>query len=222
VKTRAFTLVELMVVIVAVALLAAAVLWVCEAVRRHNETVNCENNLGQIGMDDRLWVDDHPYLLPAQCLTNAAGGPLFLGTNLFRYYLAVESNNIDGLTKYTPQIQEPPPGFLACPSDRERRPAKDFATDFDNSHLSYFVGLSANVYRSDLILAGDRNLTNATDPTNGVLTLTTNRLAGWTKQLHRRRGNILLTDGSVQQTSGAQLNALVSAAGTNTIRLGIP
>ncbi len=64
-----------------------------------------------------------------------------------------------------------------------------------------------------MFLAGDRNITNGLPVKNGLLLLDTNRVAGWTHQIHHGAGNIAMTDGSVQQLTSSGLNSAVRASG---------
>jgi hypothetical protein len=118
---------------------------------------SCLNNLHEIGVAYRHWSADGGDKLQAETpvdnggwkdlLTNADQGP-----NCWTNY-ALMSNELGSSPK-----------LLICPAD-ERRPAKDFKTDFkDNSHLSYFVGVSADDYHPESILGGDRNLGLGTKP----------------------------------------------------------
>jgi hypothetical protein len=114
------------------------------------------------------------------------------------------------------------PKLLVCPAD-ERRPAKDFKTDFkDNTHLSYFVGVSANDVFPQSIQGGDRNLGPGTvpdpdygySPTNGKGNDVAVPISGpvsWSLKMHSAgntagAGNILLGDGSGQQASSGSFN----------------
>jgi prepilin-type processing-associated H-X9-DG protein len=72
------------------------------------------------------------------------------------------------------------------------------------------------------ILSGDRNLTNNTSIRNGILTLTTNRPAGWTAEIHNKVGNLLLADGSVQQVSSTGLRTAIVNTSAFTNRLLMP
>jgi hypothetical protein len=58
-------------------------------------------------------------------------------------------------------------------------------------------------------LSGDRNLTNGSALIQGVLTVPTNSLGGWTKQIPKLQENVALTDSSVQQTSSHRLQELL-------------
>jgi len=109
---------------------------------------------------------------------------------------------------------------LTCPTDT-RKPATDFGPALSNTNISYFVSLDAMDDQPQMILAGDRNITNGLAPQNGILVLTTNSLVGWNQEMHKGFGQVLLTDGSVQVASTAYLRQLLrNSGGTN--RLAIP
>ena len=112
------------------------------------------------------------------------------------------------------------PKILVCPADAARSAAKDFAT-LNNTNISYFVGLDAKDSTPDMLLAGDRNLTNGLPVTNHVLFLATNIAAGWTHGLHSPSGNIGLADGSVMQVSTPYLRKVMTNAGAQN-RLLMP
>jgi len=73
-----------------------------------------------------------------------------------------------------------------------------------------------------LLLAGDRNITNAASPRNGILEVTTNNPSGWTKEMHHEIGNIVLADGSVQQLSILRLQETIANTGLATNHLQMP
>ncbi|MBC8094641.1 MAG: type II secretion system protein, partial [Akkermansiaceae bacterium] len=54
------------------------------------------------------------------------------------------------------------PKLLRCPADKDRNAATNFTTDLTLDRLSYFVGLDASTTNPELLLAGDRNITNGT------------------------------------------------------------
>lgn len=133
------------------------------------------------------------------------------GGNAWCHYLTL-SNEL-----FTPKI-------LVCPADK-RSEATNFA-ELRNKHLSYFVGLDARTNYSQVLLAGDRNITNTAQPINGIMVLTTNqtatRGAGWTEEMHQHAGNVVLTDGSVQQLSVARLREQLRMAETNSQHIATP
>jgi type II secretory pathway pseudopilin PulG len=209
----AFTQIELIVVLVIVGVLASMLLPALVKVKAKAGRIDCVNNIKEIGTAYRLWIGDaHGIDNPAtesvarggwkDLLNNADQGP-----NCWTNY-AIMANEL-GLN----------PKLLVCPSD-ERRPAKDFKTDFrDNTHLSYFVGVSANEVYPQSIQSGDRNLGPGTvpdsdygySPTNGKGNDVAVPISGpvsWSLKMHSAgntagAGNILLGDGSGQQTSSA-------------------
>jgi len=99
------------------------------------------------------------------------------------------------------------PRVLICPSDK-RKAATNWV-EFNRQHLSYFVGLTAGAREPQAWLAGDRNLTTNGVPAGpGRVTLSTNTAWGWTAGMHNRSGNLVLGDGSVQQSTGGGGNRL--------------
>jgi prepilin-type processing-associated H-X9-DG protein len=145
-----------------------------------------------------------------QVSTNQGGTMEFVGTGeIFRHF-QVMSNELS-----TPKI-------LFCPNDAKRRCATNFENDFNNSHISYFVGVDAIETNATMFLSGDRNITGGTRIRNGLLTLTTNQMAGWTHEIHKRNGNILFADGSIQMLNIAGLRDALEKTGIATNRLAMP
>lgn len=210
----AFTLLEMCVVIAVLALLVAMLLPALSRAKIGPGYRNCVNNLKEIGIAYRLWPSDQGDLAPSQTrlayggwqdlLTNADQGAI-CWTNY-----AIMRNDLAQSTR-----------VVICPSD-ERSAATSFTNGFDNSHLSYFVGVGANDAYPRSILGGDRNLgPGATpdpicgfSPANGQGNDVALRLTGsvsWSLKMHSAgdfagAGNILLGDGSVQSTTTATLN----------------
>ncbi len=113
------------------------------------------------------------------------------------------------------------PRILACPKDR-RPPAKDWAS-LRNQNISYFLNPNADESTPQAILAGDRNLTtNGVAVKPGLLTLTSNAVVGISSEMHNDAGNILFSDGGVQQLTSHALQSIVQAAGAFTNRLAVP
>ena len=83
-------------------------------------------------------------------------------------------------------------------------------------HVSYFVGLDADESNPRMLLAGDRNIVNGKNSVNGILELTTNNPAKWTRAMHNRAGNVGLADGSVQQVDIPGLQKLIEKTGVAT------
>jgi prepilin-type processing-associated H-X9-DG protein len=208
--SRAFTLVELFICIAVFAVLVVLFLPGYPDDRVPAKRVNCTNNLKQIAIAFRTWELDHNDELPVRVsLTN--GGIMELpSTELAYLHFRALSNELS-----TPKI-------LVCPADSGRAAGANFATDFSNQKLSYFVGLDAAATNSLGFLSGDRNITNANGVRGHVLTLTTNFPSAWTTSIHSRLGNVALADGSVQGLTTRGLQGYVAATGMTTNRLAMP
>src|ERR1019366_8265725 len=95
------------------------------------------------------------------------------------------------------------PKMVVCPADT-RPPATSFAT-LSNASLSYFIGVNAEFARPTSILAGDRNLTNDYATPGTLVRLGQNYALRWTAELHRFKGNLLFSDGHVEQKNNLVL-----------------
>jgi hypothetical protein len=113
------------------------------------------------------------------------------------------------------------PQVLFCPADTARTLAPNF-NSFGNSNISYFIGLDLTRADPQAIWAGDRNITNGTPITDGILELTPQRPAGWTAELHKKIGNLALGDGSIQQISSSGLQNAVTNSHNFTNRFQMP
>ncbi len=132
------------------------------------------------------------------------------GPNAWRHY-QVMSNELS-----TPVV-------VFCPeeSDPQRFHATNF-TWFNNSNISFFVGVDARESNPQMILSGDHNLTNGVPVKNGLLALAAGQPIGWTREMHNEAGNVLLSDGSVQQLSSVGLQNTVTNTGVATNLLQMP
>jgi hypothetical protein len=215
---------------------SAAQLRECFPMKRAQEKarrITCIGNLEGLGNDYRLWTQDHGHLVPSQAsMTNGDWRELLTNSNAGQYcwkYFAIMRTNLGD-----------PPAIVVCPTD-ERRPASSFTNGFDNTHVSYFVGVDADDIHPQAILGGDRNLgpglVPAADygysPANGKgndVVLSTNSPVCWSWKMHSHgnaigSGNILLGDGSCQQISSANLRLVWlpnAQTETNGIRLVFP
>lgn len=222
-RGRAFTLIEMLVILAVLLLLAAVIL----PRPTHNgiaaSRIRCVNNLKQVGLAFRIWAEDHNGKFPMQVSTNDGGAMEFVGgPDTYRIF-QVMSNDLN-----TPKI-------LFCPQETDRwrkrastfRPvipagSRDQVLFKSNTNLSYFAGVDAADLHPNMFLSGDHNITNGLPIRDGVLTLTTNRPAGWTAGVHVNVGNILLADGSVQSFTTSALREALGHTGTTTNRLAMP
>src|ERR1017187_6706284 len=180
---QGFTLVGLLIIIAVLAILAAMLLPALASAKRKAQRINCVNNLKQDGLAFRLWEGDNGDKYPMAVSTNK-NGTMEYAADVFRHF-QVMSNELS-----TPKI-------LVCPAD-DRTAAASFAK-LKNQNVSYFVGLDAEETRPQMLLTGDRNVTNGIAPEHSILKLVPDQPAGWTEAMHNGVGNIGLADGSVQQ-----------------------
>jgi len=214
-KTAALTLVEVLAVIVALAVLAMIVfLPAYQAAGGHAKSMNCVNNLQQVGLAFRIWAGDNNDKFPMQ-VSVAHGGTmeLAIGTNAWINFV-VMSNELA-----TPRI-------LYCRADKGRVAATSFPDGLNNENLSYFVSLDANTNSAHALLSGDANFAvNNVPVKSGLMELCTNTPVTWTSARHYIKCNIILADGRVvggDDPNDPDLINLLSQTGLATNRLAIP
>ena len=202
---RAFTLIELAVVTVVVAILVALVL---PALTPHRppKWQSCVNNLKQVGLAFRIFANDNGGQYPFNVSTTNGGAKELVAPGATFLQFRVMSNELS-----TPYI-------VVCPAD-DRKRTTNWAS-LTESNISYFVGIDAAETLPSTLLSGDRNLSvNGVAVRSGLLGLTTNSVVGWTAEMHRGFGHVVLGDGSVQQANNASMRGRRS--GTSN-RLLIP
>jgi type II secretory pathway pseudopilin PulG len=205
------TMIEVFVVVVVLFILAAVLLPTLAGSRRSSR-IGCVNNLKQIGFAYRIWAGDNNDKYPmAVSITNGGTMELANGRNAWINF-AVMSNELS-----TPKI-------LICPGDAGRTFAINFTTDFNNSKISYFVGLDVtNATNPQTLLSGDDNFAvGGVAIKSGLLELSTNAPIAWTAARHKLFGNIALADGSVQSVNINGLKQALQATGVATNRFAIP
>ncbi len=235
-KTKAesaFTLIELVVVVATLTLLIAVLLPAHAATRADVARIYCVNNLKQVGLAFRTWADGHQGRYPMKVAdteggaANAVPAAGAVAPNVWRIF-QVLSNQLGA------------PKIVVCPAD-QRYPRTNFLSvnsgttirDFYiNTAVSYFVGVDADESQPQMFLSGDRNIgTGSANPyaygfspnspsVNGAaLSFGTNTITGtganlqWTDKMHQGQGNVLLTDGSVQQLSSVRLREALPRTG---------
>src|SRR5690349_20860814 len=141
---NAFTLIELIVLLVAIGLLIIVVVPAMMRAKRQTQQIDCKGNLQQIGLVFRIWSIDNADRFVMRCPTNE-GGTMEVANEVWRSFL-VMSNELD-----TPLV-------LACPSDSSH-PTRSWSV-LANSNISYFIGLDAEEIVPELPLTGDSHLTS--------------------------------------------------------------
>ena len=193
---RAFTLVEMLVVIAIIAILAAMLLPAISTSKGKAQRVACISNIKQVGLGIILWSQEHEGRFP--WLVEPTNGGSY-GLNQAWKHFAILSNEL-----VTPKV-------LHCHSDKERKTADAFNdaangfTVLGNSALSYAIGTEASEGNASMHVVIDRNITGVdgivcrvagiTDP---VITKLNpfNGGTGWSSETHPGEGNMALADGS--------------------------
>jgi len=207
--TQAFTLIELIVIITTLALIVVLVLPALNKAKSRAQRITCVSHLKEIGLSLRQWSLDHTNHFPMSHSINFGGTKEYLATDETFRHFQVMSNELS-----TPRL-------LVCPGDT-RQPAKDFGPGFNNSNISYFINLDTDETAPSMFLCGDSNFElGGVPPKPGLIELHTNSVVTWTKERHGGGGNILLSDGSVQQVTSAGLSMLLQGSGV-TNRLAVP
>lgn len=196
---RAFTLVELLLVMLLVAVLVAMMI-PAPSGKRKAQRINCVNNLKQIATASILWANDN---------TNTFPTVLAKGGAAYRMFQAMSNNLV------TPTV-------LYCFADSKKRLATNFF-NLNNSNIAYFIGLDATGENPQSVLLGDDNLVvNGTPVRPGILNLSTRDNVEFGPDRHHFAGNIALADGSVWQVTRGSLREMASSTNSAMTRLVIP
>jgi prepilin-type processing-associated H-X9-DG protein len=169
---------------------------------------HCIGQIQQVALGFILYANDHQERYPWQ-VPVADGGSLEFQTSpdTFRHF-KVASNEMGS------------PKILACPSDRVKKTQTEWVK-VRNTNISYFVGLSASREKPNTIISGDRNITGGTLSNGFLLTINSNSMLWWTKEIHNHQGNIGFSDGSVIQFTRNDLQNFVSNSPT-AFQLSVP
>jgi prepilin-type N-terminal cleavage/methylation domain-containing protein/prepilin-type processing-associated H-X9-DG protein len=224
-RVGAFTLVELLVVIAIIGILAALLLPILSHAKSRARRIECVGNLRETGLAFHLFANDHGGKFTTQVSTDDGGSLEFVTAG----YQIIGSHFYFSFQHFRPlagALVTPKP--LACPADLERWPATNFSK-FNNWNLSYDIGLKADPNIPDSILSADRTLPACCflPPNPTIVHLFDPDPSGpppylgpspyWGEGLHERKGNILFSDGHVEESYNAifpkeitTLEALVS------------
>lgn len=216
-RSRAFTIWDLLIVLVTAGLMVIIGLPWLARTRARSSRVACISNLKQVGLAFRIWAGDNRDVFPMQVSTNQGGSKEYVSSGqVIPHFLAISNELVS-------------PKVLLCSDDKGRGPRVSEFPMLRQKNLSYFVGVDASETNSMMWLSGDRLLsTQGTAVKPGLLVLTTNDHVGWSIQLHNRGdnripgNNIVLADGSAQLLSSRKLPLALEKAEFATNRLAIP
>ena len=211
-RNQALTRTDVAVVLVVLFLALVFLLLTLPAAYSPTRRIDCLANLKQIGIAYQLWAGDHNDRYPmVVSVTNGGVMELVAAGNVAACFRAM-SNELS-----TPRL-------LVCPQDLHRAYATNFATGFNNTRISYFVGLDVtNGTEPNRFLSGDDHFAvRGVAAESGVLELPTNAPVSWARARHKFAGNIGFADGSVRQVATDRLRKALQQTGARTNRLVIP
>lgn len=223
---RAFTRLELVVVLACLGVLTL-VMWPAMAGQRERSLrVLCGDNLRLIGQAYAQWGAEHGGRVPSRTVWWEGGtapysmtapwgasAPSWFGTRLY-------TNAWFQFLSLSNELRSP--RILACPSDVEKSPAANWSGEHEGSLMnanhrghavSYLVSVDVLPSMPLALLSGDRNLRSSriinacSSGIGNVSSLDLNPPAdrfGITNGLHVGQGNLLFTDGRVEELSSDQ------------------
>jgi len=212
---KAFTLLELLVVIFIVAILLAMLMPASTGPHKsHSLRVLCMSNQRQIALALVMFSQDHGGNLPWQVSATNGSSIELVSANQTSFQFRGLSNYFSKQTR-----------CFVCPYDSSREAATNFAS-LSDSNLSYFLNLDG-IANQNSIWTGDRYLESQGKPIKpGVFIQTTNVALQWSAGFHgfqnKPCGIFSFGDGHVQVVRGDQLSSCFQKQPTATNRFCFP
>ena len=95
-------------------------------------------------------------------------------------------------------------------------------SNFKDTNLSYFINVDAVEGNGSSLLCGDRNLRNKAPTGRRFVCLSSTSVIGWTREIHREKGNLCFADGSVNGFLNGAVGLAVRMPAGVTNRLAVP
>jgi len=224
-KIGAFTLIELLVVIAIIAILASMLLPALARAKQKAQRISCVNNLKQVGTAYRIWENDNGDKYPQQQYQSSGGCMEMVGNGTATPTATAAKSCWLPYALMANEMGQSPK-VLMCPADDWTAntnfywsttqnptlpsggvwPSPPANTGcFDNTNVSYFVGIGAADTQPQSLLGGDRNLGNG-----GVMTLST----GVVNLPSQDQNYGISGSGTTQSSGGSGADAVITTNGT--------
>jgi competence protein ComGC len=209
-KERAFTAIDILVVVVTIALFAIVIIPAAFVrPKTGGARINCVSNLKQIGLGLRMFSNDHEEKFPWNVLSAKSGASEKVSTGDPTLQFLTMTNELISAR------------VLACPSDKAVTRVANFA-GLSRTNISYFLCLEGDESTPNNLVSGDRNITGGFYSNRFYWLPVQGGKAGWGTNLHQLAGNIGLSDGSAQQVMVGGLNSQLQRMSNETVRLLLP
>jgi prepilin-type N-terminal cleavage/methylation domain-containing protein len=218
---KAFTLVELAVVIAVLAILAASLLPVLGAAKPAALRLVCGNNLRQVAVAFQTWGNSHNGNMPMKTTGAQGGNSEDVGIRT----LGTSQGTSRGVSKIFLCMSNElvTPKILFCPAEYEIN-YRQFASSFsatgndvlytNDLNVSYFIGVDASEFSPRMCFAGDHNIGGDNNPPTTAYCAAPSTYkpsfavwlgTDWSANMgpafmanqHFAQGNVALADGSV-------------------------